>query len=299
MGVVTRQVLAKKGSDELTHAYRHNNRTSYASMRSSGTQAADFIKVLYPTLQAANLSDVGIACCDAEGWSDQAGMLGQLAAVDSYLSTITSHSYTSSPGSPMNTRHPVWQTEAADLNGAWTAAWYASGGAGEGLTWANSIHTAVTTANCSAYLYWIGVQTGSTNSKLVRISDGNGGVVASKRLWAFGQWSRFVRPGAVRVGVSGGGSGLRTSAFQNLDGTVAVQLINTGSSAARAVAVQVGGRGGYQTVNATAFVTDNSHDLDALAVSLSGDDGKATVDVPSRAMVTVLMQQGPRISGPS
>jgi hypothetical protein len=30
---------------------------------------------------------------------------------------------------------------------------------------------------------------------------GNDRVEASKRLWALGQWSRFVRPGAVRVGV--------------------------------------------------------------------------------------------------
>jgi hypothetical protein len=265
-------------------------------MRSSGTQAADFIKVLYPTLQKANLSSVGIACCDAEGWSSQAGMLGQLGSVDASLSIITSHSYTSSPGSAMTTRHPVWQTEAADLNGAWTAAWYGSGGAGEGLTWAGSIYTAVVDANCSAYLYWVGAQTGSTNSKLVRL-DGDK-VVPSKRLWAFGQWSRFVRPGAVRVGASAAKSGVRTSAFRNEDGSVAVQLLNTGSGTAGAITVKIsGGGGGYRAANASAYITDNSHDLDALAVSFSGDNGTATVNLPSKAMVTVLLQQAQEASG--
>lgn len=89
----------------------------------------------------------------------------------------------------MNTKHRVWQTEAADLNGAWTTTWYASGGAGEGMTWANNIYQAIVNANCSAYLYWVGVQGGDTNSKMVRIS--NNAVQPSKRLWAFGQW-RYV-----------------------------------------------------------------------------------------------------------
>ncbi|KAI0148971.1 glycoside hydrolase family 30 protein [Pestalotiopsis sp. NC0098] len=260
--------------------------TSYASMRSSGTQAADFIKVLGPTLQKANLSNAGITCCDAEGWSSQASMTSQLSSADQYLSTITSHAYTSSPGSPMSSArgHPVWQTEAADLNGAWTAAWYASGGAGEGMTWANNIYTALVNANCSAYLYWIGVQGGDTNSKLVRISGDS--VAASKRLWAFGQWSRFVRPGAVRVGVSGTKSGVKMSAFRNVDGDVAVQFINTGSSAA---SLAVGTTAGAGINGGKAFVTDNSHDLDELAIAVT--DSAATVNVPSRSMVTVVLQQ--------
>jgi hypothetical protein len=68
----------------------------------------------------------------------------------------------------MNTPHRVWQTEAADLQGAWTSAWYSFGGAGEGWTWANHVYQAIVNANASAYLYWIGVQTGNTNSHMVR-----------------------------------------------------------------------------------------------------------------------------------
>ncbi|KAK6084416.1 Glucuronoxylanase XynC [Seiridium cupressi] len=89
-----------------------------------------------------------------------------------------------------HSRHLVWQTEAADLNRAWTAAWYTSGGAGGGMTWANNIYTAMV--------------------------DGNN-VIASKRLWAFGQWSRFVHPGTIRLGISGSKSGVKTSAFRNVD----------------------------------------------------------------------------------
>ncbi|KAI0520721.1 glycoside hydrolase family 30 protein [Xylaria bambusicola] len=259
--------------------------TSYASMRSSGMQAADFIKILGPTLQKANLT-VGITCCDAEGWNSQVGMLGQLASVDQYISTITAHSYTSSPGSPMNTRHRVWQTEAADLNGNWQGAFYSSGGAGEGMTWANNIHTAVANANASAYLYWIGAQTGTTNSKLIRI-DGNT-VTPSKRLWAFAQFSRYARPGAVRVGVRGAPSGVRTTAFQNVDGSVAVVFINGGTSA---VSVQVKTTAGssFTAAGTTAFLTDNNHDCDEIAASFN--NATASASLPGRSIVTVILRQ--------
>lgn len=63
--------------------------TSYASMRSSGQQAADFIKVLRPTLDRAKYTDVKVTCCDAEGWSGQQGMMSGLNGVSNMLGTIT------------------------------------------------------------------------------------------------------------------------------------------------------------------------------------------------------------------
>ncbi len=254
-------------------------------MRSSGTQAADFIKILAPTIQRANLSYVKIACCDAEGWSDQVGMLGQLRSVDDQIGLITSHAYTSGPSGPMNTRHRVWQTEAADLNGAWTASW--TGGAGAGETWANNIYQAVVNSNCSGYLYWVGVQGGATNSKLVRIDGGK--VIPSKRLWAFANWSRFVRPGAVRVGISGtASSGMRVSAFRNVDGAIAVQFINSGTGASK-VGVKVAGGSGAPTA-VKGWITDNTHDVGELEASIA--DGVASASIPGHAMVTLVLTGG-------
>ena len=64
---------------------------------------------------------------------------------------------------------------------------------------------------------------------MIRISDDKKQVIPSKRLWAMANWSRFVRPGAVRVGTSGGPSGAKVSAFKNVDGTVSVQVIQGGT----------------------------------------------------------------------
>ncbi|KAH7095671.1 putative endo-exoxylanase [Paraphoma chrysanthemicola] len=253
--------------------------TSYASMRSNGQQAADLIKVLRPTLDKANYTSVKITCCDAEGWSSQQSMMSSLSSVSNLLGTITAHSYTSQPNSPItNTPHRVWQTENADLQGPWTTTFYSNNGAGEGLLWATKISDAIVRANASAYLYWIGVQGGPTNSKLIRIADDKKSVIPSKRLWAMANWSRHVRPGAVRVGTTGAPSGARVSAFRNKDGRVAVQVIQTGASGG-SVMVKVPG---LVVSKAKAWVTDNTRDCDELVATL-GTDGGVSAVVPGRS----------------
>lgn len=74
--------------------------TSYASMRSNGRQAADFIGVLRPTLDKANYTSVRITCCDSAGWSQQSGMMGDLRALENSgaLGTVTAQ-YVSFPTS--------------------------------------------------------------------------------------------------------------------------------------------------------------------------------------------------------
>ncbi|KAK5651584.1 hypothetical protein OQA88_11857 [Cercophora sp. LCS_1] len=259
--------------------------TSYASMRSSGTQAADFIKILRPTLDNNNLTDVIINCCDTMSWTAANGMLGQMRSVENMIGTVTGHAYTSSATSQLSTKHKTWMTEAADNNGAWTSAWYSNGGAGEGMTWANNIYSAITGGNVSAYLYWIGAQDrpSTTNSKMIRVV--NKAVDPSKRLWAMANWSRFVRPGAVRLGASG--SGVRTTAFKNVDGMVSVQVINSGNG--RDVTITVSG-GDFKATNATAWVTDNTRDCNTIPATVDAS-GKVTGNVPARSMVTFVLRQ--------
>ncbi|EGS21655.1 uncharacterized protein CTHT_0035200 [Thermochaetoides thermophila DSM 1495] len=239
-------------------------KTSYASMRFTAGQAAEFIRILYPTLERANLtSQVTITCCDAGGWSQQAGMLGSLRNVDNMLGVITAHSYMSQPNSPILVL---------------------LGRCRRGLTWANHVYQAIVNANASAYLYWVGVQTGSTNSHMVHIDTNKQTVEPSKRLWALGQWSRFVRPGARRVGTNGGGGNLRISAFRNEDGSVAVPIINSGNTAHINVRV---GSGSY--TSAKAWVTDITRDIAELPLTSFAVDGTASVNIPMRSMVTVVL----------
>ncbi|KAI1074693.1 glycoside hydrolase family 30 protein [Whalleya microplaca] len=259
----------------------------YASMNSNGAQAADFIKILYASLEAANLtSQVGIGCCESEGWGNQVNMVNAIksAGAESMLSTVTSHTYTGGPSGPMNTRVPVWLSEQCDLNGGWSTAWYQFGGAGEGLTWANNIYSALVSYNVSGYLYWEGVQWPSpaTNEKMIRVDQQEPyNYEVAKRLWAFANWSRFVRPGAVRV-KSEGGQGVKSAAFRNVDGSVAVVVISTGASASN-VGIKVNG-GEAAPTEATAWVTDQTHDCAQTNATVA--DGSVNGSVAARSITT-------------
>lgn len=125
--------------------------TPYASMQSSGQQAADFITVLAPALKAAGLK-TQIACCDGSGWEqNRARITGiQAAGAENDLGLVTSHGYSSAPGAPFNTTKKVWQTEWSTFD-SFNTAWYATGGQSEGLTWANHIQSAFGTSNVSAF----------------------------------------------------------------------------------------------------------------------------------------------------
>ncbi|KAI1450985.1 glycoside hydrolase family 30 protein [Annulohypoxylon stygium] len=254
--------------------------TSYASMNSNGAQAADFIKVLYAALEAANLtSQVGIGCCESEGWGNQVNMVNAIksANAEGMLAMVTSHTYTGGPSGV-----PVWLSEQCDLQGQWTSQWYQFGGAGEGLTWANNIYNALVSSNVSGYLYWEGVQWPSptTNEKMIRVDQqAPYNYEVSKRLWAFANWSRFVRPGAVRV-ASSGGTGVKSAAFRNADGSVAVVVISTGGSAS-SVSIKVEGA---NATEATGWVTDTSHNCEAIDVTVA--DGTISGSVAARSITT-------------
>jgi O-glycosyl hydrolase len=260
--------------------------TAYASMQSSGTQAAEFIKVLRPTLDRANLTSVGINCCEATGWNVASQHAQQIAAdgAESMLYALTSHEYTSRISGLMRTNARVWQTEYSDLNGGWSTAWYSNGGAGDGFTWSNTVLNTVTNSNLSAYIFWEAVQDRATNNnnneKLILVNGQS--YTVSKRLWAFAQF-RVVRPGAVRVGASGG-SNLKSGAFVNTDGSVAVVVINS-ATGAQNVGVALAG---YPDVKA--WYTDNTHDMSAATVTV-GSDGTASASVPGRAMISFLFKR--------
>jgi O-glycosyl hydrolase len=254
-------------------------------MLSSGTQAADFIKVLYPTLQSAGLSNVSITCCYATGWNTQRTMTADLitAGAEDMVGRITSHSYSSDPSTPIDTTRPVWETEYADLDNASSDTWYSNGALGEGLSWANLIYDGIVNANLSAYLYWEGIEDGTTNSCLISIVGTT--ITPAARLWAFAHWSRYVRPGAVRAGTSGTLSGVSLSAFQNTDGSVSVQFINAANSA-QDISVSTGGS--FSATNVAGYITSNTYNnVSSLAASISG--GVVSTSIPGYSMVTLVL----------
>jgi hypothetical protein len=258
-------------------------------MNSNGAQAAAFIKKLRPTLDSANYTNVQIVCCESTGWQQAQTIYSGLksAGADSLIGIVSSHEYTSRASSSLSTTHKSWETEYADLSGAWTTAWYSNGGAGEGWTWANNIYTAIVNANVSAYIVWEGLQQGSTNEPIIQVNSAGTDYVVSKRVWAFAQWSRTVRPGAVRVGTSGASSSFKTASFLNADGSVAVNVINSGAAATVNIGV-AGLAKSNQTLSAVAWLTDSANDFTKTAVTVASD-GTLSAPITQRGMLSFVV----------
>lgn len=118
---------------------------------------------------------------------------------------------------------PVWMTE-------WSSAeWGADPSMANGLLLANLIHMDLTVGQMNAFLYWWGWGDG-TNTLLVVDTD-SWAVGIPKRAYVLGHWSRFVRPGYVRIDTDARpGKNVLLSAFKSPAGDqVVIVAVNSGA----------------------------------------------------------------------
>ena len=86
--------------------------------------------------------------------------------------------------------------------------------------------------------------------------DGAGGYEKKGSYWYIGQFSRYIRPGAVRIGTSRWCAELEVTAFRNTDGTIAAVLLNRTDAALPACLMDADGQPLYiLTVSAHSIVT--------------------------------------------
>ncbi len=168
---------------------------------------------------------------------------------------------------------------------AWDPAWD-DGTADSGPTWAQHIYQGLTGANLGAFLFWQGADPNNGNGGLVFLQS-NGTAAASGRLWAFANYSRYIRPGAVRIGSTSSSGGVDISAYKNTDGTTPVVVLNTLSSS-DTIGYSTSGIGGTSGT-VTPFLTNGSSNVAAQpAISLSGGAFSATI--PARSLVTYVIK---------
>jgi glucuronoarabinoxylan endo-1,4-beta-xylanase len=263
---------------------------SYSSMNMNPTQTADMIRFLKPTLAAAGLNPQ-VVCCDPTGWGqaqNYANGVTSNSSANANVDMFSSHGYSGAPASPLNgvgSRH-VWETEWSTFesqDNAWDDGTDASG-----LTWAQHIYTGLTAANLNGFLYWWGaVGSGTTDNEGLLQLASNGSVVTTGRLWAFANYSRFIRPGAVRIGASSGDSNLQVSAYKNSNGVVAIVVLNTASSAITA-SYSLQNTGVADGTTVTPYLTNSSNNTAQQGpTSVSGGSFSATI--PARSLVTYVL----------
>lgn len=261
--------------------------TAYTSMVMSPRQTVEFIGVLGSALAGSGLH-TQVECCDTEGWGSAVHYVRAIEAdrlASDEVGVFTSHGYTRPPTRRLpGWAKPTWETEWSTFD-TWDPAWD-DGTDASGLTWAQHIMDALTRADVSAFFYWWGSnQLSNDNEGLVRVSGST--VTPSGRLWAFAAFSRYVRPGAVRIGADAHGQDLEAAAFRNADGTSAIPIINRATSSST-VRVSVSGAGLPTTGSVDTYTTRGSEVAAHAAIRLS--HGAFDVVVPARSIVTCVVR---------
>ncbi len=265
----------------------------YSSMQMSPQQADDFVKILGPTLKNTGLStSTQIICCDSETWlmgkDHYIPTIANDRIASSYIPIYSSHGYIHSPNAPLISPHAgknIWQTEWGNFT-PWINIWdqgdMTPDHADSGFIWAQHIYTALTAANVSAFFYWWGAASDSKNQSLIRFNGSS--VDVSKRLWAFANYSRFVRPGAIRIGATTSDNKLLVTAFSNTDGSLAIVVLNTAMQA-MTVPITLSKMGISSGQSVVPYVTDSTNNTakqDALTITNGGFSAK----LPARSLVT-------------
>jgi len=209
-----------------------------------------------------------------------------------------------------------WQTEYCAMENAFDEYVTESGNVdlsiNYGLYIARVMHMDLSVANASAWHWWLGLTdvnykdgllylklNNSYNvvQQLATTSDGSvpqskytevygaAEVVIPKALWCFGNYSRFIRPGATRLTVSSifgvdNITGIMASSYRNLDGKLVMVVINY-SKNDKNIALAVSDR---NNVLFTPYITSDqpSDNLRALAPISSN----SSYMVPARSIIT-------------
>jgi O-glycosyl hydrolase len=154
---------------------------------------------------------------------------------------------------------------------------------------ARVIHTDLTVANASAWQWWTAISPFDYKDGLVYIDNNKtgGNFYASKMLWAMGNYSRFVRPGALRVDASASGEQtekkpLLISAFRNGKNLTVVIVNNNNEN----IPVNLN-TGANKIMKARAYITSSSADLHPEALA---DTGAISVQGRSVTSITASIQ---------
>ncbi|MCF2491046.1 glycoside hydrolase [Dyadobacter sp. CY347] len=156
-------------------------------------------------------------------------------------------------------------------------------GINAGIYIAKVIHNDLVNASASAWHWWIAISPYNYKDGLVYIDKNktDGSYQSSKMLWALGNFSRFVRPGAIRteVSVSAAGEGLLISSYKNADNQLVTIIINDQSKAADVTLNLQGSKLSHVKIYKTSATADLEPVMGAAAGSVISIEAKSVTTV--------------------
>jgi O-glycosyl hydrolase len=207
---------------------------------------------------------------------------------------------------------PLWMTEICCYNGSSFGANY-DPTMTSGLWLANAIWQDLTQANDAAFHWWVALSSAigcspATHPGCAAMTNGSGWndgllyydpdfrrngnqtIYFTNRYWVFGNFSRYVRPGAVRYAVDNAPEHVRLLAFTQ-NGAWTLIAINNASTGSDPKALRLRFPIGAARLRITgAYATSVAHDLAPVALPAFTANGTLTAMLPSQSVTTILLQ---------
>ena len=170
----------------------------------------------------------------------------------------------------------VWMTEVSQENSY-------DAGMTSGLKFAKQIHHFMTDANVNAWLYWTGAIPGNNDEGLINVYKDTNTYQLTKRYYAFGNYSKYIRPGYVRIGATDSPMrGVYVSAYKSPDtGEFTIVAVNDRDSTA-----QLNVRpDGFAPARLTPYITNDSLNMEP-GRDIVSTDGKFQTALPPKSVIT-------------
>ena len=178
----------------------------------------------------------------------------------------------------------VWQTELCDIGVM--EEWQRGDDMTNGLFWAENIHNYLTMTEVSAYIYFWGTSIYKNGGNLVSIDMKTGEISVPRRLYTFGNFARFVRPGYRRVTVYGAEAETKLSAFVSGDGKELVLVSINPLEQEATLYVKLGETAGTPVKG---FRTSETEDLAEIEPVMS-EVGKLKTMLPPKSVTTWIVE---------
>jgi glucuronoarabinoxylan endo-1,4-beta-xylanase len=266
---------------------------SYDSALWTAAQMDTFIKTnLGPTLSSAGLTP-SVFLAETDVYSDLSSYAGTCMSDPScyqYVGGNNWHDYDATYPSINSTTNPwaslgkkFWQTEGSCLFQSFCTYTPFVGNMADALPWAGLIDDRLANANVNSWL-WLDLEDWFNDGSNIGLTENDSSATIAKRAYVLGQYSKFVRPGWVRIDATHNPtSGVFVTAFRDpSSGNFAIVAINENSSSSN-VTFSLAAFPSVTSVIPT-LTSDSLNLIDQASSNVSG--GAFSYSLPATSVVT-------------
>lgn len=246
-------------------------------------------KAVLEAIEANGLEDVEVSVFDSAEWKNSQVYIKKLLDDPELAPTLhhlAIHSYWSERNSKeqvvdfMEKHYPdveLWMSEWTEMREG------RDYGMDSALVMANTIHEDLTVADVTSWQYWIAVSYYHFRDGLIYVNLSDRKIEETKRLWAMGNFSRFVRPDFVRVGADTSVDDVNVVAFRSPDEERTVLVVINNGEMARVMEM-----GWWETAvsHTSIYETSETRDLERVY------EGTPTAQItfPAQSVTTIILE---------